>query len=274
MLGKPRAGPEPSSSGSEGKSQRPRARRACQARVWARPRAQRTCVSPCSRSPTLHTSHTRTLPPCLRGPGDMNTWWPMGVLIGGPCVHCKGGQNAPRPLGPGQRELALRQGAGQAEPRTPFLTHREVPCAGPRGAPGPRASAGNASKEGTPTGSEVAGPTGNHGSSSSGVGPGSLGEDPPPHRGVESGSHPHRVLPSPWRGASPGAALPRPSWDTPARLASPSGPAHRSTEPPALAGGTPHLCSVSLALAGQGGRLAAEGASPAELSRPGSWERP
>lgn len=82
---------------------------------------------------------------------------------------------------------------------------------------------------------------------------GALGEDPPPHRGVESGSHPHRVLPSPRRGASPGAALPRPSWDTPPRLASPSGPAHRSAEPPAPAGGTPHLCSVSLALAGRAG---------------------
>lgn len=140
-------------------------------------------------------------------------------------------------------------------------------CRAP-GAPGPRASAGNASKRRNPD--RVRGGRSNRKPREQ---QGPWGRTPP-HRGVELGSHPHRVLPSPRRGASPGAALPRPSWDTPARLASPSGPAHRSAEPPAPAGGTPHLCSVSLALAGQGGRLAAEGASPAELSGPRSQERP
>lgn len=146
-------------------------------------------------------------------------------------------------------------------------------CRAP-GTPGPRASAGNASKCRNPD--RVRGGRSNRKprEQQQRCGARVPGGGPPPHRGVESGSHPHRVLPSPRRGASPGATLPRPSWDTPARLASPSGPAHRSAEPPAPAGGTPHLCSVSLALAGQGGRLAAEGASPAELSRPGSWERP
>lgn len=145
-------------------------------------------------------------------------------------------------------------------------------CRAP-GAPGPHASAGNASKRRNPDRQEPRqGQRWQVQQETTGAA-GALGEDPP-HRGVELGSHPHRVLPSPRRGASPGAALPRPSWDTPARLASPSGPAHRSAEPPAPAGGTPHLCSVSLALAGQGGRLAAEGASPAELSGPRSQERP
>lgn len=119
-------------------------------------------------------------------------------------------------------------------------------CRAP-GAPGPRASAGNASKR--RNSDRVRGGRSNRKPREQ---QGPWGRTPP-HRGVESGSHPHRVLPSPRRGASPGAVLPRPSWDTPARLASPSGPAHRSAEPPAPAGGTPHLCSVSLALAGRAG---------------------
>lgn len=86
------------------------------------------------------------------------------------------------------------------------------------GAPGPRASAGNASKRRNPD--RVRGGRSNRKPREQ---QGPWGRTPP-HRGVELGSHPHRVLPSPRRGASPGATLPRPSWDTPARLASPSGP--------------------------------------------------